>query len=92
MMTLLGSLIRLHVRRSQGQDRRDSELTKAMQRVACKGRLGGRHKREREADEESSESEEAEELGYELVDRDALRCGCLRNEDRVEVELWLNKH
>ena len=63
-----------------------------MQRVACKGRLGGRYKRESEADEGSSEDEAAEEPGYELVDRDALRSGCLRNEDRVEVELWLNKN
>ena len=64
-----------------------------MQRVACKGRLGGRYKREREGDEGSSEDEEgSEESGYEQVDRDALKSGCLRNEDRVEVELWLNKN
>ena len=92
MMTMLGSLIRLHVRKSQSQDKRDSELTKAMQRVAFRGRLGGRYKRDRKAVEHSSESEEVEESGYELVDRDALRSGCLRNEDRVEVELWLNKN
>ena len=50
MMTILGSLIRLHVRKCKAQDKKDSELTKAMQRVAFKGRLGTRYKRESIAD------------------------------------------
>jgi hypothetical protein len=90
MLTLRGSLIRLRIREASDPYLKDAELSKAMHRIGNKGDIGRRYKNDRV---QSSDSEEGiDDVRYMVCDRDVLLKGCMRGEDRVEVELWLNKN
>jgi hypothetical protein len=90
MLTLRGSLIRLRIREASDPDLKDAELSKAMHRIGNKGDIGRRYNNDRV---QSSDSEEGiDDVRYMVCDRDVLLKGCMRGEDRVEVELWLSKN
>ena len=61
-----------------------------MQNLARKGTIGTKYNHYSEKEE--SDSEDMEDERYWAVDREVVREGCMRAEDRVEVELWLNKN
>ena len=56
--------------------------------ISEKGNIGKKYRNVK--DESDSESEDLEERLYQVIDKDSLIKGCIKSEDRVEVELWLN--